>query len=68
MDPSGAYYEWKATAIGKNQKNAKVFLEKRYNKDMELDDVVHTALLTLKEGFEGQMTSHNIEVGVITED
>lgn len=29
------------------------FLEKRYNEDMELDDAVHTALLTLREGFEG---------------
>ncbi len=68
LDPSGAYYEWKATAIGKNMKNAKNFLEKRYNKEMELDDVVHTALLTLKEGFEGQMTSHNIEVAVLGSD
>ena len=68
LDPSGAYYEWKATAIGKNMKNAKLFLEKRYNKDMELDDVVHTALLTLKEGFEGQMNSQNIEVAVITDN
>ncbi len=39
IDPSGAYYEWKATAIGRNAKNAKNFLEKRYNKDMEIEDV-----------------------------
>jgi 20S proteasome subunit alpha 2 len=26
IDPSGAFYNWKATAIGKNAKNAKVFL------------------------------------------
>jgi len=32
---------------------------------MELDDAVHTALLTLKEGFEGQMSSTNIEIGII---
>jgi len=25
----------------------------RYNDDMELEDAVHTAILTLKEGFEG---------------
>jgi len=38
----------------------------------ELDDVdpyrsshSHTALLTLKEGFEGQMTEKTIEIGVI---
>ena len=48
--------EWKATAIGKNMKNAKTFLEKRYRADMELDDAVHTALLTLKEGFEGYIS------------
>ena len=53
MDPSGAYFGWKATAIGKNHVNAKNFLEKRYNEEMELDDAVHTALLTLREGFEG---------------
>ena len=35
-------------------KNAKTFLEKRYNGDMELEDAIHTALLTLKEGYEGK--------------
>ncbi|KRX03015.1 hypothetical protein PPERSA_04810 [Pseudocohnilembus persalinus] len=65
IDPSGAFYGWKATAIGKNQKNARTFLEKRYNPDMGIEDAIHTALLTLKEGFEGQMNSSNIEVGII---
>lgn len=68
IDPSGAYYNWKATAIGKNSKNAKIFLEKRYKADMQIEDAIHTALLTLKEGFEGQMSSNNIEVGVVRED
>lgn len=53
LDPSGAYYSWKAAAIGKNAKNAKAFLEKRYNSEMEIEDAIHNALLTLKEGFEG---------------
>jgi 20S proteasome subunit alpha 2 len=35
---------------------------------MELEDAVHTALLTLKEGFEGQISGSNIEVGIIGED
>mmetsp|Transcript_37092 Transcript_37092/g.52400 ORF Transcript_37092/g.52400 Transcript_37092/m.52400 type:complete len:236 (+) Transcript_37092:89-796(+) len=65
VDPSGAYFGWKATAIGKNYVNAKNFLEKRYQDDMELEDGIHTALLTLREGFEGEMTSQNIEVGVV---
>lgn len=39
---------------GKNYFNARSFLERRYNEDLELDDAVHTAILTLKESFEGQ--------------
>jgi 20S proteasome subunit alpha 2 len=65
VDPSGAYFSWKATAIGKNYVNAKNFLEKRFTEDMELEDAIHTALLTLREGFEGEMNCHNIEVGVV---
>ncbi len=29
VDPSGSYFAWKATAIGKNMSNANTFLEKR---------------------------------------
>ncbi|PSR96777.1 Proteasome subunit alpha type-2-B like [Actinidia chinensis var. chinensis] len=54
--------------MGKNVSNAKTFLEKRYTDDMELDDAVHTAILTLKEGFEGQISEKNIEIGIIGND
>merc|ERR1719424_2143853 len=66
IDPSGSYWAWKASAIGKNMVNAKTFLEKRYSEDIELEDAIHTAILTLKEGFEGEMTEHNIELAVVT--
>lgn len=49
-----------------NYVNAKNFLEKRYQDDMELEDAIHTALLTLREGFEGEMTARNIEVGIVS--
>ena len=39
---------------------------RRYNDDISLEDAIHTALLTLKEGFEGQMTEKTIEIGVVT--
>jgi len=65
VDPSGSYWAWKAAAIGKNMVNARTFLEKRYNDDIELEDAIHTALLTLKEGFDGQMTEKNIEIGIV---
>lgn len=65
VDPSGSFWPWKASAIGKNMVNAKSFLEKRYNDDLSLEDAIHTAILTLKEGFEGQMTENTIEIGVM---
>lgn len=63
-DPSGSYFAWKATALGKSMLNGKSFLEKRYSEELELEDAVHTAILTLKESFEGQMTEDNIEIGI----
>merc|ERR1711977_463793 len=67
-DPSGAFFGWKASAIGKNYVNAKTFLEKRYSDDIEVEDAIHTAILTLKEGFERAITADNIEIGVVGED
>ncbi|GAU88014.1 hypothetical protein RvY_00787 [Ramazzottius varieornatus] len=66
VDPSGSYFAWKASAMGKNYVNAKTFLEKRFSDDMVIEDAVHTALLTLKESFDGQMNETNIEVGIAT--
>lgn len=67
VDPSGAYFGWKASAIGKDSTNRKSFLEKRYADDVLLEDAIATAILTLKESFEGGLTADNIELGVIEE-
>lgn len=64
VDPSGSYWAWKASSIGKGSKNAKSFLEKRYNEEMGIEDAIHMAILTMKEGFEGIMDEKNIEIGV----
>merc|ERR1712070_152421 len=68
VDPSGAYWAWKASAIGKNYLNAQTFLEKRFNDEMELEDAVHTAIVTLKEGFDVGIDENNIEIGIVKED
>ncbi|CAO1628767.1 unnamed protein product [Jaminaea pallidilutea] len=65
VDPSGSYFMWKASAIGKNGVNGKVFLEKRYSSELSLEDAIHTSILTLKESFEGQMTEKTVEIGII---
>lgn len=63
VDPSGSYFPWKATAIGKSATSAKTFLEKRYADGLELEDAIHIALLTLKETIEGEMNGETIEIG-----
>ena len=65
LDPSGVYYEWKATSIGKNANMAKIFLEKRYKDEFDRDEAIHTALLALKDGFEGTMCNENIEIAYV---
>ena len=57
IDPSGSYFGWKATVIGRNMINNKSFLEKRYNEKLELEDAIHTAILTLKDAYSGKL--HN---------
>jgi 20S proteasome subunit alpha 2 len=66
VDPSGSYFPWKATAIGKSATTAKTFLEKRYTEGLELEDAVHIALLTLKETIEGEMNGETIEIGMFS--
>lgn len=68
VDPSGSYFPWKATAIGKSATTAKTFLEKRYTEGLELEDAVHIALLTLKETIEGEMNGETIEIGELQHD
>ena len=68
VDPSGSYFPWKATAIGKSATSAKTFLEKRYTEGLELEDAVHIALLTLKETIEGEMNGETIEIGKLIPD
>jgi len=66
VDPSGSYFPWKATAIGKSATSAKTFLEKRYTEGLELEDAIHIALLTLKETIEGEMNGETVEIGMTT--
>lgn len=67
-DPSGAYYPWKATALGKNYINSRTFLEKRYNEELEQDDAIHTALLTMKESFDVEMNEKNVQIAIVNKD
>lgn len=62
-DPSGTYYAWRATAIGKNTKSVLDFLEKKYQEDMDEDTTVRLALKGLLEVTEA--SGKNIEVVLV---
>ena len=66
VDPSGSYFAWKASALGKNGVNARTFLEKRFREEDDIEDAIQLAILTLKEGFDGEITPDNIELGLST--
>jgi 20S proteasome subunit alpha 2 len=68
VDPAGIFWAWKATALGKRSDGSRTFLERRYNEDLSVDDAIHTAISTLKEGFDGQLTADLIEIGVVDEN
>eukprot|EP00927_Polykrikos_kofoidii_P067699 TRINITY_DN63149_c0_g1_i1.p1 TRINITY_DN63149_c0_g1~~TRINITY_DN63149_c0_g1_i1.p1 ORF type:complete len:271 (+),score=38.65 TRINITY_DN63149_c0_g1_i1:75-815(+) len=65
-DPSGTYYAWKATAIGKNSKSVCDFLEKKYVEDMDEDATIRLAIKGLLEVTEA--SGKNIEVIVIRKE
>lgn len=40
----------------------------RIDASAQVEEAIHTAILTLKEGFEGAVDENNIEIGVIRDD
>merc|ERR1711885_47545 len=65
VEASGTFYCWKATALGRGATEAKQFLEKTFTDDLDIGDATHLAIKALKNSFDGEMTSRNIEVGII---
>ena len=41
-------------------------MEKRYSEELELEDAIHIALLTLKDNIEGEMNGDTIEIGTFS--
>jgi len=68
VDPSGTFWAWKATALGKRSDSSRTFIERCYDSVSSVDDAVHAAISTLKEGFDGQITEELIEIGIVGQD
>lgn len=67
IDPAGFYFAYKATACGASNQEAVSILEKKLEKNSELDfkDAVQTAIMALQETVSADFKSEEIEVGVI---
>ena len=65
IEASGTFYCWKATALGKGATEAKNYLEKVYDDNMDIGDAIHTAVKALKTSFGSEMTEKNLDIGVI---
>lgn len=64
-DPAGAYHEWTACAIGRNDKTVKEYLEKHYSKEQVVDTegAVKLAVCALLEVV--QATGKSIDVAIL---
>jgi len=68
VDPSGAYYELKAGALGKGRQKAIQSLERRYKDGLSLDDGLAIIIDTLREGYDGELNEKNIEIAIVNSD
>ncbi len=66
-DPSGAYFEWKAVAIGSGRNTAMAIFEEHYSPDMGEEDAVKLAIMALAKTLE-EPTPESIEVALISMD
>lgn len=67
-DPSGAYYEQSAAAIGAAKKEVEEFFERNYRNDLTFDDAVELALSALRKTNQGGViTKETIDMSYISD-
>lgn len=67
-DPSGALFEYKATAIGSGKKAVEELFEKEYQDKMALEDAVKLCFKALKKVTEEKLAPELIDLAVVGKD
>ncbi len=67
-DPSGAYWGYKAQAIGAGAQTVKEILEKEYNENLTLNDSIKLSLKALKQVIEAEFAFNKLEIAVAKTD
>ncbi len=63
-DPSGAFWGYRANAIGSGAQTVQEELEKEYKPEMTLDQAIELALKALKQVIETELDSTKVEVAI----
>eukprot|EP01132_Coremiostelium_polycephalum_P007672 gene7672-9439_t len=68
MDPSGAYFGYKATGAGEKEQEATNFLEKKFKSNPQLsqDETIQLAISTLQNVLGADLKASDIEIGMCT--
>ena len=67
-DPSGSYWEYKATAIGENSDKVKAYFAKHYKESIDLNEAVDMAVKALEKIAEARFNERSVEIAYITTD
>ena len=67
-DPTGIYFQYKATAIGEGEVDVEEILHKEYKDDMSIEDGIHMAIKALDKVLEKNYNADRIDVAYIKND
>lgn len=65
-DPTGIYFEFKATAIGESEEEIRAILDKNYKENMSIDDGIKLAVKALKQVLGKEYNSERIDGAYIS--
>jgi proteasome alpha subunit len=65
IDPTGTFKGFKAKALGKNSVEADSFLEKKYEENMTLDDIIDLSIKTIKTTSDEKIVESEIKTAII---
>jgi proteasome alpha subunit len=64
--PSGSYWNWKASAIGRGADAAREFFEKNYSPDLSRDDAISLGLKALTAGIRETLPPEKMEISYVS--
>lgn len=66
-DPTGIYYQYKATAIGEGESDVEEILQKEYKDNLSFDDGLKLAFKALKKVLDEQFAAERIDAAFVSE-